>query len=106
MSHKRGRQEDASLTACGPVSVAVGQAGFLLACGSASQTLHMTIVLVASCGATWAPEVHTHARLRVPVKAVFKESYQFEVLNKIYLQTFLNRWVVNRETNLMILINP
>ena len=30
----------------------------------------------------------------------------FEVLNEIYLQNFLHRWVVNREMNLMILINP
>ena len=30
----------------------------------------------------------------------------FEVLNEIYLQNFLHRWVVNRETNLMMLINP
>jgi hypothetical protein len=35
-----------------------------------------------------------------------KESYQFEVLNEVYLQNFLHRWVVNRETNLMMLINP
>ena len=35
-----------------------------------------------------------------------KESYQFEVLNKVYLNFFLHRWVVNRETNLMMLINP
>ena len=30
----------------------------------------------------------------------------FEVLNEVYLQKFLHRWVVNRETNLMMLINP
>jgi len=30
----------------------------------------------------------------------------FEVLNEVYLQNFLHRWVVNRETNLMMLINP
>ena len=30
----------------------------------------------------------------------------FEVLNKVYLQNFLHRWVVNREMNLMMLINP
>jgi hypothetical protein len=35
-----------------------------------------------------------------------KESYQFEVLNEVYLQNFLHGWVVNRETNLMMLINP
>jgi hypothetical protein len=35
-----------------------------------------------------------------------KESYQFEVLNEVYLQNFLHRWIVNRETNLMMLINP
>ena len=34
-----------------------------------------------------------------------KEFYWFEVLNEIYLQNFLHRWVVNRETNLMMLIN-
>ena len=28
----------------------------------------------------------------------------FEVLNKVYLQNFLHRWVVNRETNLTSLI--
>ena len=30
----------------------------------------------------------------------------FEVLNEVYLQNFLHRWVVNREMNLMMLINP
>ena len=30
----------------------------------------------------------------------------FEVLNEVYLQNFLHRWVVNRETNLMMQINP
>ena len=69
----------------GPFLLLGAKRAFYLRVGSASQTLHMTIVLVASCGATWAPEVHTHARLRVPVKAVFKEYYQFEVLNEIYL---------------------
>ena len=34
------------------------------------------------------------------------ESSQFEALNEVYLQNFLHRWVVNRETNLMMLINP
>ena len=29
----------------------------------------------------------------------------FEVLNEVYLQNFLHRCVVNRETNLMMLIN-
>ena len=38
-------------------------------------------------------------------KFVVTEYYQFEVLNKFYLQNFLYRWVVNRETNLMMLIN-
>ena len=28
-----------------------------------------------------------------------------EVLNEVYLQNFLHRWVVNRESNLMMLIN-
>ena len=28
------------------------------------------------------------------------------VLNEVYLQNFLHRWVVNRETNLMSLLNP
>jgi hypothetical protein len=37
---------------------------------------------------------------------VAKESYQFEVLNEVYLQNFLHGWVVNHETNLMMLINP
>ena len=35
-----------------------------------------------------------------------KESYRFEVLNEVYLQNFLHRCVVNRETNLIMLINP
>jgi len=34
------------------------------------------------------------------------EFYQFEVLNEVYLQIFLHRWVVNREMNLIMLINP
>ena len=45
---------------------------------------------------------------REPVKAkkfLRFESSQFEVLNEVYLQNFLHRWVVNRETNLMMLIN-
>ena len=33
------------------------------------------------------------------------ESFQFEALNEVYLQFFLHRWVVNRETNLMMLTN-
>ena len=43
----------------------------------------------------------------VPCKRNFfsTESYQFEVLNEVYLQNFLHRLVVNRETNLMMLIN-
>jgi hypothetical protein len=44
-----------------------------------------------------------------PVKAkkfFAKESYQFEVLNEVYLQNFLHGWVVNHEMNLMMLINP
>ena len=28
------------------------------------------------------------------------------VLNKVYLQNFLHGWAVNRETNLMSLLNP
>ena len=28
------------------------------------------------------------------------------VLNEVYLQNILHRWAVNRETNLMILLNP
>ena len=39
-------------------------------------------------------------------KKIVKESYQFEVLNEVYLQNFLHRWVVNREMNLMMLVNP
>ena len=39
-------------------------------------------------------------------KKIAKEYYEFEVLNEIYLENFLYRWVVNRETNLMMLINP
>jgi hypothetical protein len=34
---------------------------------------------------------------------VAKESYQFKVLNKVYLQNFLHGWVVNHEMNLMML---
>ena len=30
----------------------------------------------------------------------------YGVLNEVYLQNFLHRWVVNRETNLMSLFNP
>jgi hypothetical protein len=30
-------------------------------------------------------------------KKNLKKSYQFEVLNEIYLQNFLHGWVVNRE---------
>jgi hypothetical protein len=37
---------------------------------------------------------------------VAKQSYQFEVLNEVYLQNFLHGWVVNHEMNLMMLINP
>ena len=33
------------------------------------------------------------------------ESSQFEVVNEVYLQNFLHGCVVNRETNLMMLIN-
>ena len=29
-----------------------------------------------------------------------------EVLNEVYLQNFLHGWVINRETNLMSLLNP
>jgi len=32
--------------------------------------------------------------------------YIHEVLNKIYLQTFLHGWVVNREMNIMSILNP
>ena len=39
-------------------------------------------------------------------KKIAMESYEFEVLNEVYLQNFLYIWVVNRETNLMMLINP
>ena len=31
--------------------------------------------------------------------------YMHGVLNKIYLQSFLHGWTVNRETNLMSLLN-
>jgi len=34
------------------------------------------------------------------------ESFYFGVLNKIYLQNVLHGWIVNREVNLMSLINP
>jgi hypothetical protein len=44
---------------------------------------------------------------RVNAKKFFsKESCQFEVLNEVYLQNFLHRWFVNRETNQMMLIKP
>ena len=32
--------------------------------------------------------------------------HMYEVLNEVYLQNFLHGWVVNRETNLMSLLNP
>ena len=32
--------------------------------------------------------------------------HMYEVLNEVYLQNFLLGWVVNRETNLMSLLNP
>ena len=32
--------------------------------------------------------------------------HMYEVLNEVYLQNFLHRWTVNRETNLMSLLNP
>ena len=32
--------------------------------------------------------------------------YIHRVLNEIYLQNFLHRWAVNRETNLTSLLNP
>jgi len=32
--------------------------------------------------------------------------HKYEVLNEAYLQNFLYGWDVNRETNLMMLINP
>ena len=44
--------------------------------------------------------------LDVLQKKIAMESYEFEVLNEVYLQNFLHRWVVNREMNLMMLINP
>jgi hypothetical protein len=48
-----------------------------------------------------------HGRTGKNAKFYFaKKSYQFEVLNEVYLQNFLHGWVVNHETNLMMLINP
>ena len=44
-------------------------------------------------------------RLDVLQKKITMKFCKFEVLNEIYLQFFLHRWVVDRETNLMILIN-
>ena len=36
----------------------------------------------------------------VPTQKLFAmESYKFEVLNEVYLQNFLHKWIVNRETN-------
>ena len=32
--------------------------------------------------------------------------YMYGVLNEVYLQNFLHGWAVNRETNLMSLLNP
>ena len=32
--------------------------------------------------------------------------HMYEVLNEVYLQNFFHGWVVNRETNLMSLLNP
>ena len=31
--------------------------------------------------------------------------HMYEVLNEVYLQNFLHGWAVNRETNLMSLLN-
>jgi hypothetical protein len=61
-----------------------------------------------------AVKVYKFLHLRLPprkrkktVNAKFlKESCQFEVLNKVYLQNFLHGCAVNRETNLMSLLNP
>ena len=39
------------------------------------------------------------------VKSCKDVNMAFEVLNEVYLQIFLHRWVVNREMNLMMLIN-
>ena len=64
-----GRQEDASLTACGPVSVAGGEAGFLLACGvGLSDTSHdhclggFVWCHVGPRGAHTHPSVYPYAR--------------------------------------------
>ena len=43
--------------------------------------------------------------LDVLQKKIAMESYEFEVLDEVYLQNFLHRWAVNRETNLMSLLN-
>ena len=44
--------------------------------------------------------------LDVLKKKITMEFCEFEVINEVYLQNFLHRWVVNRETNLRMLINP
>ena len=45
-----------------------------------------------------------------PVNSIHATHRMFEhiygVLNKVYLQNFLHEWAVNRETNLMSLLNP
>ena len=39
-------------------------------------------------------------------KILEREFCYFGALNEVYLQNFLHRWVVNRETNITSLINP
>ena len=50
--------------------------------------------------------IQTEAVFRCFAKKIAIEFFEFEVLNEVYLQIFLHIWVVNRETNLMMLINP
>ena len=60
-----------------------------------------------------AGEKSTHSGSSHPINSVNAKNlshrmfrYMHGVLNEVYLQNFLHRWVVNRETNLMMLINP
>ena len=54
----------------------------------------------------WDPVEHIRVCLVHFAKKIVKESWSFEVLNEVYLQNFLHGWAVNRETNLMSLLNP
>ena len=52
------------------------------------------------------PDHRDYGRVYMFCKKNAMESCLFEVLNKVYLQKILHGWAVNRETNLMSLLNP